>query len=176
MRCPGQDTRYWKEDAIFEIQCPNCGTAVEFFKDDTTRQCSNCKKILVNPEMDFGCALYCQYADICLGELPKELLQDRSTLIKERIALEVEKRIPKELFKEIKRVCQALKNSAKERGISLGLSLLLLYFYYLTPDERKKVAQKVQLPKSIFKEIELKLKDLKEKLSPEELLKTLNSK
>jgi len=28
MKCPGQDTRYWKEDAIFEIECPSCKKSV----------------------------------------------------------------------------------------------------------------------------------------------------
>lgn len=33
MKCPGQDSRYWKEGAIFEVDCPKCGKPVEFFKD-----------------------------------------------------------------------------------------------------------------------------------------------
>ena len=34
MKCPGQDSRYWKPGAIFEALCPECGAGVEFFKDD----------------------------------------------------------------------------------------------------------------------------------------------
>ena len=26
MRCPGQDMRYWKGDAAFEVACPKCGS------------------------------------------------------------------------------------------------------------------------------------------------------
>ena len=27
MKCPGQDIRYWKPGAIFEVKCPKCGLA-----------------------------------------------------------------------------------------------------------------------------------------------------
>lgn len=36
MKCPGQDSRYWRPGAIFEAECPECGHIVEFFKDDTS--------------------------------------------------------------------------------------------------------------------------------------------
>ena len=60
MKCPGQDTQYWKPGAIFEEKCPECGAAVEFFKDDTTRKCPKCGHRFLNPKLDFGCAAYCQ--------------------------------------------------------------------------------------------------------------------
>jgi len=62
MKCPGQDTLYWKPGAIFDAKCPECGHKVEFFKDDTTRKCPNCGHRFINPKMDFGCASYCQFA------------------------------------------------------------------------------------------------------------------
>ena len=70
MKCPGQDSRYWKPGAIFEVRCPKCGSQVEFFKDDTTRLCKKCGHRFVNPGMDFGCASYCPCAEQCLGDLP----------------------------------------------------------------------------------------------------------
>ena len=39
MKCPGQDSQYWKPGAIFETKCPKCGAEVEFFKDDSMRRC-----------------------------------------------------------------------------------------------------------------------------------------
>jgi len=176
MRCPGQDTRYWKDDAIFEVECPHCGALVEFFKDDTSRKCPSCKRVLVNPRMDFGCALYCQYAELCLGELPKEVLRERSNLLKERIAVEVEKRLPKELFKEISSLVREMEEKAKEVGKSPGLNLLLLYFYYLSKDDLKEVAEKARLPEPVLDDIRLKLKDLKEGLTPRELFEALTLK
>ncbi|MFO8143471.1 MAG: hypothetical protein R6T78_02210 [Dehalococcoidales bacterium] len=85
MKCPGQDSRYWKPGSIFETKCPNCGEPVEFFKDDPTRKCGNCGNKCVNPNMDFGCAAYCKFADQCIGELPPELLAEREELMKDRI-------------------------------------------------------------------------------------------
>ena len=34
MKCPGQDSRYWKAGAIFEAKCLECDHLVEFFKDN----------------------------------------------------------------------------------------------------------------------------------------------
>jgi len=87
MKCPGQNSRYWKPGAIFEVKCPECGHEVEFFKDDTTRRCKKCGHRFVNPEMDFGCASYCPYAEQCLGDLPPELLAERDDLLKDRVAI-----------------------------------------------------------------------------------------
>ncbi len=69
MKCPGQDSRYWKGDAIYEMKCPHCGVTMEFFKDDPVRRCSNCGKQVPNPRLDFGCATYCPYAKECLGSI-----------------------------------------------------------------------------------------------------------
>lgn len=91
MKCPGQDSRYWKPGAIFEVKCPKCGNEVEFFKDDTTRLCKKCGHRFVNPEMDFGCASYCPYAEHCLGDLPPELLAERNDLLKDRVAIEIKR-------------------------------------------------------------------------------------
>jgi HD superfamily phosphodiesterase len=91
MKCPGQDTQYWNEDAIFETTCPECGAPMEFFKDDATRRCANCKKKIVNPNMDFGCASYCQFAEQCLGTLPEEFVAAREDLLKDRVAVEMKK-------------------------------------------------------------------------------------
>ena len=91
MKCPGQDTRYWKPGAIFEVKCPKCGNEVEFFKDDTTRLCKKCGHRFVNPDMDFGCASHCPYAEQCMGDLPPELLAERDDLLKDRVAIEMKR-------------------------------------------------------------------------------------
>jgi len=100
MKCPGQDTQYWNPDAIFEASCPKCEAPVEFFKDDTTRKCGKCGHRFINPNMDFGCATYCQYAEQCLGDLPPELLAQKQDLLKDRVAIEM-KRYFKTDFKRI---------------------------------------------------------------------------
>lgn len=70
-RCPGQDQRFWKPEDIFDIQCPFCGTEIEFWKDEPLRPCSSCGKEIRNPRLDLGCAKWCQYAEECLGTLPE---------------------------------------------------------------------------------------------------------
>ncbi len=89
MKCPGQDSRYWKPGAIFEVKCPKCENEVEFFKDDATRRCKKCGHRFVNPEMDFGCASYCLYAEQCLGNLPPELAAQKNDLLKDQMAIEM---------------------------------------------------------------------------------------
>lgn len=91
MQCPGQDSRFWGPDAIFDVKCPQCGYEVEFFKNDPTRKCPNCGHKIVNPKMDFGCASYCQFAERCVGDLPPEILAQRKDLFKDRVAIEMKR-------------------------------------------------------------------------------------
>jgi hypothetical protein len=72
IKCPGQDTRHWKPDDIFMLECPKCGAEIEFFKDDTRRRCAWCGHLFYNPRIELGCAEWCQYADKCVPELVKE--------------------------------------------------------------------------------------------------------
>ena len=67
VRCPGQDTRFWKPDDIFEAPCPHCGGGVEFWKDDAVRKCKGCGQPVRNPRLDLGCAQWCKFAGECLG-------------------------------------------------------------------------------------------------------------
>jgi HD superfamily phosphohydrolase YqeK len=62
---------------------------MEFFKDDATRRCGHCNKKIVNPEMDFGCAAYCKYAEQCLGTLPEEFVAQQEDLLKDRVAVKM---------------------------------------------------------------------------------------
>jgi len=71
MKCPGQDTRYWKPGDIFVAECPKCGAEIEFFKDDTRRRCAWCGHMFYNPKIELGCAEWCQYAEKCVPDLVK---------------------------------------------------------------------------------------------------------
>jgi len=105
MRCPGQDSRYWKPGAIYEVPCPVCDHPVEFFKDESIRRCKKCGHKMVNPKMDFGCAAYCKFAEQCIGELPPELIAQKRDLLKDRVAIEM-----KHYFKQdFKRIGHATK-------------------------------------------------------------------
>jgi len=114
MKCPGQDSQYWKPGAIFNVKCPKCETEVEFFKDDTTRKCSKCGHRFLNPQLDFGCASYCQYAEQCIGDLPPELLAQKEDLLKDRVAIEM-KRYLKQDFKRIGHASLIISGSRRPR-------------------------------------------------------------
>jgi len=131
MKCPGQDTQYWQPGAIFEVKCPKCEHAVEFFKDDTSRKCGNCGHRFVNPQMDFGCASYCQYAAQCIGNLPPELLAQKEDLLKDRVAIEM-KRYFKSDFKRIGhagRVARYAERIGKREGADLAVILPAAYLH-----------------------------------------------
>ncbi|MFA4915744.1 MAG: HD domain-containing protein [Syntrophales bacterium] len=131
MLCPGQDTRFWKPTDIFEIPCPKCGQAVEFFKNDTVRNCPKCSYRFVNPKLDFGCASYCEYAEQCLGTLPPELLAQKKDLFKDRIAVEM-KRYFKNDFKKIgqaMRVARYADRIGKEEHGNLAVILTSAYLH-----------------------------------------------
>ena len=94
MKCPGQDMRYWKPGDIFETPCPKCGGKIEFFRDEVRRKC-RCGHEIVNPNLDFGCAQWCPYAEQCVGTMPEEAKERQKTeqknSLRERIALEMKK-------------------------------------------------------------------------------------
>jgi HD superfamily phosphohydrolase YqeK len=131
MKCPGQDTQYWQEGAIFDVNCPKCEHTVEFFKDDTTRKCGKCGHRFINPKMDFGCASYCQYAEQCIGDLPPELLAQKEDLLKDRVAIEM-KRYFKSDFKRIghaTRVARYAERIGKSESGNLAVILSAAYLH-----------------------------------------------
>jgi len=132
MKCPGQDSRYWKPGAIFEEFCPKCGHSVEFFKDDTARKCHHCGHRFVNPKMDFGCASYCEFAEQCIGTLPPEMLAGKEDFLKDRVAIEM-KRYFKTDFKRIghaTRVARYAERIAKkETGGNMAVILCAAYLH-----------------------------------------------
>ena len=131
MKCPGQDSRYWKPGAIFEAQCPECGAEVEFFKDDSARRCKKCGYRFLNPSMDFGCASYCKYAEQCIGNLSPDLIAQKEDLLKDRVAIEM-KRYFKQDFKRIghaTRVARYAEKIGKEEGGNLSVILAAAYLH-----------------------------------------------
>jgi len=154
MKCPGQDTRYWKGDAIYEVPCPNCGHMVEFFKDESTRKCKNCGTKVINPKMDFGCAAHCKFAAQCLGELPPELLAEREDLLKDRVAIEMKLTLKKD-FKRVGRATRSARYAekvAQAEGADLAVVLSATYLQDVvvkpeggdaTPEEKVAAAQAI---------------------------------
>ena len=132
MQCPGQDSRYWKPGAIFDVKCPNCGTMIEFFKDDTRRRCPSCGKDVPNPEMDFGCAAYCPYAEHCLGSLPEGVVTDGKIKVLKAKMLKALKEKDLGEGKKIalaSRFMELVEEIAKKESASLGPTLLAAFGY-----------------------------------------------
>ncbi len=130
MKCPGQDTKYWKPGAIFDAKCPQCGHEVEFFKDDTSRKCGKCGQRFVNPNMDFGCAAYCQYAEQCLGTLPPELMAQKENFLKDRVAVEMKKYFNRD-FKRIGHATRVARYAEKIGKQEMGNMAVVLTASYL---------------------------------------------
>lgn len=58
-KCTGNNTRDWGFDAIFDVECPSCGHIFEFFKDEISLHCPNCRETVYNPRKDYGCGQWC---------------------------------------------------------------------------------------------------------------------
>ncbi len=131
MQCPGQDTQYWNQNAIFDTKCPECGHSMEFFKDDATRRCGNCKKKIVNPKMDFGCASYCKFAEQCLGTLPEEFVAQQADLLKDRVAVSMKRYFGTD-FKRIGhagKVARYAEQIGKKEKANLAVVLCAAYLH-----------------------------------------------
>ena len=165
MKCPGQDSRYWKPGSIFETECPKCGQEMEFFKDDTTRRCKKCGYRLLNPKMDFGCASYCQYAEQCLGDLPPELMAQKEDLLKDRVAIEMKRYFGKD-FRRIghaTKVARYAEQIGKEEKGNLAVILPAGYLHDIGIHEAERQYQSTaaryqeELGPPIAREILIKL-------------------
>ncbi len=131
MRCPGQDSRYWKPEAVYNVPCSKCGSLMEFFKDEPTRRCKKCGHKMVNPKMDFGCAAYCKFAEQCLGDLPPELIAQKKDLLKDRVAIEM-KHFFKQDFKRIGHATKVARNAeqiAKDEKGDVAIVLTAAYLH-----------------------------------------------
>lgn len=141
MKCPGQDPRYWKFDAIFDAVCPNCGNTIEFFKDETRRTCKKCGNKVLNPKMDFGCAAHCKFAQQCFGDLPLELIKQKQDLFKDRVAVEM-KMYFKTDFKRIGHAARVARYAEKIVETEKGDPAVVLSAAYLhdigIPEAEKK--------------------------------------
>lgn len=63
-KCPGQDTRKLRVEVY---KCPNCGSDVEIFSDETRVKCQKCGNMVFKEKMP-SCIEWCSSARQCLGE------------------------------------------------------------------------------------------------------------
>jgi hypothetical protein len=155
MKCPGQDSRYWKPDAIFEETCPGCGATLEFFKDDTSRMCRKCGRRIVNPHMNFGCAAYCRHAEKCIGVLPPETAEENKELLKQRIALKMKNFLGTD-FESIGRSVRAAayaERLAKQEKGDPAVITAAAYLLYVGPEAAGEILAQVGTPEKIVDEV-----------------------
>jgi len=153
MKCPGQDPRFWKFDAIFDAECPKCGNSVEFFKDETKRRCKKCGHQVLNPKMDFGCAAHCKFAEHCFGELPPELIKQKQDLFKDRVAVEM-KLYFKQDFKRIGHAAKVARYAEKLMEKEKGDPAVVLTAAYLHDIGAKEAETKHASTDAIYQEME----------------------
>ena len=141
MQCPGQDSRYWDNEAIFEANCSQCGHIIEFFKDDNKRKCKKCGHEMLNPKIDFGCASYCQYAEQCLGSLPPEMIAQKQELLIDRVAIESKKMLAQD-FTKIGLMTKAARFADKiiksEESANRAVVMIATYFFPFVTDQPTK--------------------------------------
>lgn len=156
MKCPGQDMKYWKENAIFDVACPKCQAPVEFYKDDTSRRCGSCGHRFVNPKMDFGCASYCQYAEQCIGTLPEDFSGVKDALLKDKIAVEIKRHFHTD-FKSIRQAASLARLAEiigkAEGGAKLAIILCAAYLCDVDPTEARSILQRVGAGQQMIEEI-----------------------
>lgn len=146
MKCPGQDSRLWTADAIFEVACPRCGRREEFFKDEPARTCTQCTQTIANPKMDFGCAAYCKYAAQCLGELPPELLAQKRLLLKDRVAVAMKRYFGTD-FKRIghaAKVASCAEQIARQEQADPAVVLAAAYLHDIGIKEAERTRQSTE--------------------------------
>jgi hypothetical protein len=151
MKCPGQDTQYWQADAIFDAQCPECGKSVEFFKDDTLRKCHHCGHRFMNPQMDFGCAAYCQYAEQCIGDLPPELIAQKDDLLKDRIAVAVKRHLKTDFARigRASRVAGHADRIGRKAAANMAVVLSAAYLHVLEKPAAEEILADLKAPSGL---------------------------
>jgi putative nucleotidyltransferase with HDIG domain len=153
MKCPGQDPRFWKFDAIFEAECQNCSAKVEFFKDETRRKCKKCGHRVLNPKMDFGCAAHCKFAEDCFGDLPPELIKEKEDLFKDRVAVEMKMYFQRD-FKSIGHAAKVARHAEKLIEEEKADPAVVLSAAYLHDIGKKEAEAKHSCADPKFQEIE----------------------
>jgi hypothetical protein len=135
-RCPGQDTRFWKPEDIFTLNCPHCGNEIEFFKDEPFLNCRKCGKEAKNPRIDLGCAKWCKFADQCLGRTPGN---DPAAPIIEKVkeTLASQFKMDADAMKDLEKACKMADDvlgGTKCDPCVVKTSLVILFFFR---DEKK---------------------------------------
>ncbi len=137
MKCPGQDTRFWKPEDIFVAECPKCGAEIEFFKDDARRRCAWCGHMFYNPKISLGCAEWCQYAEKCVPDLMKE--KKAAQTFKERLAALVQAHLQdSEAWERTEKGMHYALDLLKSEGGDPRVVLAAVLLHRVAPEQARK--------------------------------------
>lgn len=166
-RCPGQDTRYWTPEDIFEEPCPHCGQPVEFWKNDVSVRCPSCKKQAPNPKFDPGCAAWCSYAVQCLGPVALDY-QRQPQVVRDRLNAEVRKALmltgQQEALNRSLKAASYVKELVKKEGgdMLVAVAAALLHDFPFNPGENGEahgetaegIMSRLELEKPVIEEVQ----------------------
>ena len=142
VKCPGQDTRFWKADDIFVAECPKCGAEIEFFKDDARRRCAWCGHLFYNPKIELGCAEWCQFAEKCVPDLVKE--KKATQTFKERLAELVHSRLQDPAaWERTEKGMEYALNLLKSEGGDPRVVLAVVLLHQLDPEQARQLLEEV---------------------------------
>ncbi len=124
-KCPGQDTRNWKHEDIYEDSCPNCGAEMEFWKTDLRVKCGNCGIKVVNRRFNLNCAAWCSYAEQCLGSAADQLKPESIRKKIEERSIEV---LKPAVLEELAQEVESAFEDAKGKMVNMPVLIGLIYF------------------------------------------------
>lgn len=167
-KCPGQDSRYLKPEDIYEIDCLDCGNPIEFWKTDIRLHCEKCKRVVVNPRFDMGCAKWCSYAEQCLGDVVRGFGSPDSFL--DRMKEEMKGLLREEDFERLQEAFELAESLADKRGVELidvisALCIKVMKDILREEESQKKIEQflqKVDIPERVLKKAYQTVEELEE--------------
>ncbi|MEW6522914.1 MAG: hypothetical protein AB1445_04950 [Bacillota bacterium] len=159
-RCPGQDRRFWKPSDVYDAPCPHCGESMEFFRDDITLKCPSCKKPVVNPRFDPGCAAWCKYAVECLGQVA-QTYRHQPSAVRDRLEVELRRTLPNEPERVAQGVkaCRQAQEILDEAGVDAMVVMAACLLLQAGPAAGS-IMERAELPKGVVEEVRLVLEDL----------------
>lgn len=154
-KCPGQDSRYWKPEDIYEEDCPNCGNAIEFWKTDIRLRCEKCKSMVVNPRFNMGCAEWCSYAEQCLGDVVR---MRRSHSFLETLKDRMKEILDEDVFLQLLKTLALAESLSAKRGaelivVSIGICIKAMRERWGEKEAQKRlevVVEEWKLPHGAF--------------------------
>lgn len=166
-KCPGQDTKYWSPDDIFEGKCPDCGNELEFWKTDVRVRCEKCRRIVSNPRFDMGCAEWCSFAEQCLGDVKKGYGRPDSFL--EKIKETMENILDSSDYEKLQETLIQAETLSEKRGAELIVVATAACLNMIRKTFKEKDAhkyeelflQKVEPPRLVVEEAYQVLEELK---------------